>query len=70
MTDTLAPSGIPFAPKSLVHEVRVGPTMINLYPVIDQTMPPHEWVHAFHINKTALSAQKIDLRLQLDALGN
>jgi hypothetical protein len=39
-------------------------------PVIDQTIPPHERAHAFHINKTALSGQNIDLRLQLGALGN
>jgi hypothetical protein len=69
MTNTPAPLGTPFALKSLV-QVCVGPTMINLYPVIDQTMRPHERAHAFHINKTALSAQNIDLRLQLDALGN
>ncbi len=60
MTDTPAPSGTPFAPKSLV-QVCVGPTTINLYPVFDQTMLPHERVHAFHINKTALSTQNIDL---------
>jgi hypothetical protein len=70
MNGTPAPLGIPFAPKSLV-QVRVGPTTINLYPVIDQTMPPHEQAHAFHhINKMALSAQHIDLRLWLDALSN
>jgi hypothetical protein len=32
-------------------------------------MPPHERVHAFHINETALAAQNINTRLQLDALG-
>jgi hypothetical protein len=32
-------------------------------------MPPHERAHAFHINKTVLAAQNIDIRLQLDALG-
>jgi hypothetical protein len=63
MTDTPAPSGTLFAPKSLV-QVRVGPTTINLYPVINQLMLPHEWAHAFHINKTALSALTIDLQLQ------
>ncbi len=31
-------------------------------------MPPHEHAHAFHINKTALVAQNIDIRLQLDTL--
>ena len=40
-----------------------------LYPVVDQSMLPHERAHAFHYNKTALAAQNIDLRLQLDALG-
>ncbi len=69
MTNTPVPLGTPFAPKLLV-QVRVGPTTVNLYPNIDQTMPPHKQAHAFHINKTALSAKKIDLRLQLDALGN
>jgi hypothetical protein len=32
-------------------------------------MPPHKCAHAFHINKTALAAQNIDIPLQLDALG-
>ena len=40
-----------------------------LYPVVDQSMLPHERAHAFHYNKTALAAQNIDLWLQLDALG-
>jgi hypothetical protein len=44
--------------------------MINLYPVIDQTMLPHKWAHAFHINKMAFSTQNIDLWLQLHTLGN
>jgi hypothetical protein len=69
MTDTPAPLGTPFAPKSFV-QVHVGPTTINLYPVINQTMLPHERVHAFHINKMVLSAQNIDLQFQLDTLGN
>ena len=38
-------------------------------------MPPispssDQRAHAFHINKTALSSQNIDLRVQLDALGH
>jgi hypothetical protein len=33
-------------------------------------MATHERAHAFHINKTALSSQNIDLRVQLDALGH
>jgi hypothetical protein len=60
--------GTPFAPRLLVP-VRVGATTISLYPVIDTSMQPHERAHTFHINKTALSAQNINLQLQLDALG-
>ena len=60
---------MPFAPQALVP-VNVGHAMVNLYPVIDQSMAPHERAHAFHINKTALSSQNIDLRVQLDALGH
>jgi hypothetical protein len=59
--------GTPFAPHQLV-QVRVGPATIGLYPVVDPSMPPHEHAHAFHINKTALVAQNIDIRLQLDTL--
>ena len=44
--------------------------MVNLYPIIDQSMATHEQAHAFHINKTALLLQNIDLRVQLDALGH
>ncbi len=33
-------------------------------------MLPHERTRAFHINKTALSSQSIDLRVQLDAFGH
>jgi hypothetical protein len=70
MPDLPAPRsmGTPFAPRLLV-QVRVGPATVGLYPVIDPLMPPHERVHAYHINKTALAAQNIDTRLQLDALG-
>jgi glycine cleavage system regulatory protein len=50
--------------------VTVGRTAVNLYPVIDQSMPPHKKAHAFHINVTALSSQSIDLHAQLDALGH
>jgi hypothetical protein len=60
--------GTPFAPRALVP-VRVGSYTIMLYPVVDQSMLPHERAHSFHYNKTALAAQNIDLRLQLDALG-
>jgi hypothetical protein len=60
--------GTPFAPRALVP-VRIGALTIMLYPIIDQLMLPHERAHAFHYNKTALAAQNIDLRLQLDTLG-
>ena len=43
----------PFAPRAFVL-VNVGRTAVNLYPVIDISMPPHEQAHAFHINVTAL----------------
>jgi len=33
-------------------------------------MATHERAHAFHINKTALLSQNIDLHVQLDALGH
>jgi len=59
----------PFAPRAFVP-VTVGRTAVNLYPVIDQSMPPHERAHAFHINGTALSSQSFDLHAQLDALGH
>ena len=59
----------PFAPRALVP-VNIGRGTVNLYPVIDQTMATHERARAFHINKTALSSQNIDLRVQLDALGH
>jgi hypothetical protein len=62
-------SGGPFAPRALVP-INVGRATVNLYPIIDQSMATHERAHAFHINKTALSSQNIDLRVQLDALGH
>jgi hypothetical protein len=72
MTDatprTTSSSG-PFAPRALVL-VNIGRGTVNLYPVVNQTMATHERAHAFHINKTALSSQNIDLRVQLDALGH
>ena len=37
---------------------------------MDTTMATHERAHAYHINKTVLSSQNIDLRVQLDALGH
>jgi hypothetical protein len=63
-----ASMGTPFAPRLLVH-VQVGPATIDLYPVVNPLMPPHECAHTFHINKTVLAAQNIDTWLQLDALG-
>jgi hypothetical protein len=70
MPDPPAPNsmGMPFAPRALV-QVWAGPYTISLYPVVDQSMLPHEWAHAFHYNKTALAAQNLDLWLQSDALG-
>jgi hypothetical protein len=50
--------------------VTVGCSTINLYPIIDGNMATHEQAHAFHINKTALLLQYIDLRVQLNALGH
>jgi hypothetical protein len=70
MSDPPTPAslGTPLAPHLLV-QVRVRPATIGLYPVINLLMPLHERAHAFHINKTALAAQNIDVWLQLDALG-
>ncbi len=65
---TAGSMGTLFAPRALVA-VRVGPSIIMLYPVVDQTMLPQEQAHAFHYNNTALAAQNIDLWLQLDTLG-
>jgi len=59
----------PFVPRALVP-VTVGRSTINLYPIIDGNMATHERAHAFHINKTALLSQYINLRVQLDALGH
>jgi hypothetical protein len=70
MSDLSAPAsmGTPFAPHLLV-QIQVGPVTIGLYSVVNPSMPPHKRAHAFHINKTALAAQNINTRLQLDALG-
>ena len=62
-------SGGPFIPRALVP-VHVGRSTVNLYPIIDTSMATHERAHTYHINKTALSSQNIDLRVQLDALGH
>ena len=72
MTDTTArpaDSVGPFVPHALVP-VTVGRSTINLYPIIDSNMATHERAHAFHINKTALLSQYINLHVQLDALGH
>ena len=60
---------MPFAPQAVLP-VNVGRATVNLYPVIDQSMAPHERAHVFHINKTALLLQNINLRVQVDALGH
>jgi hypothetical protein len=71
MSDSHSPvrTSAPFAPRAFVPDT-VGRTAVNLYPVINQGMPPHKQVHAFHINVTALSSEGIDLRAQLNALGH
>jgi hypothetical protein len=58
----------PFAPRALVP-VSVGRTTVNLYPVIDPGMPVEERAHVFQVNKTALASAPVDLRVQLDVLG-
>ncbi len=70
MTDSKLPTlhGTPFAPRALVP-VSVGHTTVNLYPVIDPGMPVEERAHAFQVNKTAQASAPINLRVQLDALG-
>jgi hypothetical protein len=50
--------------------ITVGWATVNLYWVINQTLLPHKCAHTFHIDKTALSSQSIDLRIQLDAFGH
>ena len=59
----------PFVPRALMP-VTIGRSTINLYPIIDGNMATHTRAHAFHINKTALLSQFINLRIQLDALGH
>ena len=62
-------SGGPFIPRALVP-MSIGRSTVSLYPIIDPSMATHERAHTYHINKTALSSQNIDLRVQLDALGH
>jgi hypothetical protein len=61
--------GTLFALRALVP-INIGRATVNLYLVINQTMLPHERAHTLHINKTALSSQRIDLRVQLNALSH
>jgi hypothetical protein len=61
--------GTPFAPRMLVP-VNVGCSTVNLYPVINPSMQPYKHAHAFHINKTELFSQSINLRIQLNTLGH
>ena len=71
MADSKLPApqhGTPFAPRALAP-VAVGRTSVNLYPVIDSSMPVEERAHAYQVNKTALASAPVDLRVQLDALG-
>ncbi len=70
MTDSKLPTlhDTLFASRALVP-VSVGRTTVNLYPVINPSMPVEERAHAFQVNKTALASAPIDLRVQLDALG-
>ena len=49
--------------------VAVGRTSVNLYAIIDPGMHVEERAHAFQINKTAPASTPVDLRVQLDALG-
>ena len=71
MSDSHSPAragaGAPFALRALVP-ISVGPTTINLYPVINHGMPPHKQAHTFHINVTSLSSQSINLQAQRNAL--
>jgi hypothetical protein len=70
MTDSKLPTshGTPFALCALVP-VSIGCATVNLYPVIDPGMPVEERAHAFKVKKTALASVPIDLRVQLDVLG-
>jgi len=49
--------------------VAVGRTSVNLYAIIDPGMHVEERAHTFQINKTALASTPVDLRDQLNALG-
>jgi hypothetical protein len=70
MTDTKLPAlhGTPFAPRALVP-VAVGHTTVILYAIIDPGMQVKERNHVYQINKTALVSMPVNLRVQLNALG-
>jgi hypothetical protein len=70
MTNSKLPTlhGTLFAPRALVP-VSVSRATVNLHPVIDPGMPVEECAHAFQVNKTALVSAPVNLRVQLDALG-
>ncbi len=52
-----------------LEPVQVDKMTLKLYPIINSTMKPPERVHAFQINKTALTAPGIDCQMMLDTLG-
>ena len=62
-------AGGQFTPRTMVS-VCVSSYTVNLYLVVNKTMEVHERAHAYHVNKAALAAQTIPIRLKLDALGN
>ncbi len=70
MTNVKLPAshGTPFAPRALVP-VTVGRTSVNLYAIINPGMHVKERAHAFQINKTALALMPVNLRVQLNTLG-
>jgi hypothetical protein len=71
MTDAQPPAapGAPFAQRALIP-ISVRHSTVYIYPSVDNSMQPHERVHAYHITLTALTSQNLDMRLQLDALGH
>jgi hypothetical protein len=58
-----------FAPLDLI-DVSVGQSSIKLYPKLTASMPVYEQVHAFQVNKTALTNTRgIEISQILDAFG-
>ncbi len=57
-----------FTPLDLV-DVHVGRTTVKLYPKIGPAMQIWEHVHAYQINKTALTNLPTNLKLIIDAFG-